>query len=81
MRRWDMLQPRLSANSHEAIDDASEGRTMDIGAWGERRVLRQYLGDIVIGSVDIAVFLERGGRVSVVCRGWRCFEGGGLVHW
>lgn len=34
---------------------------MDIGSRGERRILRQHLGHVVVGSVDIAVFLERGG--------------------
>ena len=81
MCRWDMLKPRLSANSHGAIDGASERRTMDIGTWGERRVLRKHLGDIVVGSVDIAVFLERGeGSASSVGRGLRCFEGVGLAR-
>lgn len=38
---------------------------MDIGSRGERRILRQHLGHVVVGSVDIAVFLERGEMVSV----------------
>jgi len=59
----------LSAAGHRAIDGTWKLRTVDIGPWGERRILRQHLGDVVVGSVDIAVFLEGGGgRVSVVGR-------------
>lgn len=34
---------------------------MDIGSRGERGILRQHLGHVVVGPVDIAVLLERGG--------------------
>lgn len=53
----------LSATVHRAIAGGWELRTVDIGPRGERRILRQHLGHVVVGSVDIAVFLERG-------RGW-----------
>lgn len=51
----------LSATGHGAIAGSWELRTVDIGSRGERRILRQHLGHVVVGSVDIAVFLERGG--------------------
>ena len=42
-----------------------EIRTVDVGPRRQRRILRQRLGYVIVGSVDIVVFLGRGAQVSI----------------
>ena len=46
--------------------------TVDISPGRQRRILRQRLGDVVVGAVDIVVFLGSGERER---RGQRGFDG------
>ena len=39
-------------------DDADQGHTVNVGPWREGRILGERLGDVVVRSVDLVVFLE-----------------------
>lgn len=32
-------------------------RTIDLGSWRERRIMRQSFGSVMIGAVDVCIFL------------------------
>lgn len=80
--------PLGNAARGQSVSDGSrsyrwglELRTVDIGSRGERRILRQHLGHVVVGSVDIAVFLERRGGWSASRSGIAAKEWGDRIRW
>lgn len=76
---WIGLLDILSGSEHQISLLVSEDRlTVDFGAWGQRWVLRERIGDVLIGSIGVLVglpgvivVLQRRRSAELGQRGWR----------
>ena len=60
---WGMLRGGQSLETR--VEVAEEQHTVDVGAGRERGVERERLGYVVVGSIDIVVFLGSKEQASV----------------
>ncbi len=70
-----MLQRRESAVEQQL--SGIKGRTVDFCLRGQGRIMRKGLGNIVVSTVDILIFLGRDVRVDLQTR----IESDGAIHW